>query len=244
MRFTFLYRTNTGRLLITAFLAAIGILVWTKVRPGGLIGLAAKSLSWLVPLLSLALTVYRFLEERRHSFHFDLTCHTQRAILRLSNYGADAVFVAKLVLRTEDANREFDLNRTADRGDLEIDITDAVRKTIDSILGDDLEVCLGFQTPRKRGRTEKKGFYVFAPHGVVEKITPGFQHPRDVECPECGSKAIFSVDGLEDEDQVKQRRRRVMRELKRSCPGHESRWIRAIADASNGQIRRFKNGIG
>jgi len=237
MSFIRRYRMYVVGIVLACILA---LFVMVVVRKANLTG-TVKFWAWLVPLVPLVITIWRFWEERRRSFQFDLKNEDHRAILRVSNYGTDSVFISKLHLRTKYAGREFDINRTAEKGDVDFDITDAVLGTVDAPLGEDLDLSFEFRTTKRKGETQKKGFQILMLDRVVERITSGFGDPRNVSCPNCSCLAIFEVDGLQNGEQVTKRRKKVLQELRQSCPNHKSRWIRAIADGTGEQIRRPKS---
>jgi hypothetical protein len=180
-------------------------------------------------LINTVIVLVHFWEERKTALDFVVSVKEKKATLKIANYGQRLYTVTQFCFRTESPPvRTEDVNVTVAQGDTDFDITESLTRAVRANW-DDVEICFRHNSVRGLGQSRWKPFNVTAHDGFVN-VSPGFEKPRAVTCPNCGAAGLFTPAGLDKLAQIEKRRQKVSRQLGTSCPDHSAKWLTTIVE--------------
>lgn len=216
-------------LLIASIVLFLFLYVWHST--GSVVVIAAASVNAFIVLL-------RFWDERKVALDFVISVRENRAILKIANYGQRLYTVTHICFRTEDVPMlTEEVNVTVTQGDTEFDITETLTKAVRANT-DDVEISFRHNSLLGEVQSRWKPFNVIA-HNRHVTVSPGFRQLRDVACPKCDARGLFSADDLSNLKVVGMRRDKVRRQLKNSCPAHSAKWLKIMTEEDGLSLKRF-----
>jgi hypothetical protein len=165
--------------------------------------------------------------------HFDLGCRDGAAFVRVANLGISNFLLTGMHVRTQDlAEFDYPAHRIVKSGKSK-EITLPRDAWANHPLSIDLEVTLSFVGLDIQGRTEPKCFNVsMGLDDIPNDATEGLDGLWHVSCPRCrlGGMLFMSMRNLTTFKEATERKQRLLSDLDRFCPDHQSEWLMGMAD--------------